>query len=192
MIALIPHVRAYSRSLTRMPAADDLAQDALAKSWKSRALYQPGTNLKAWVFTIMRNAFFSDQRRSWRIAPLDPTVAENTMIANDDPTWSEELLDVRNAMQLLPVEQREALILVGPAGLSYEETANICGCAIGTVKSRVSRARANLLAILEKKSAGQRLQSDIPASGAFNDIMAQADSLGSATPRDAKQLEGGV
>jgi RNA polymerase sigma-70 factor (ECF subfamily) len=114
------------------------------------------------------------------------------MVANDDPTWSEELLDVRNAMQLLPIEQREALILVGPAGLSYEETANICGCAIGTVKSRVSRARANLLAILEKKSAGQRLPSDIPASGAFNDIMAQADSLGSATPRDVNQLEGGV
>jgi len=135
----------------------------------------------------MRNAFFSDQRRSWRIAPLDPTVAENTMVANDDPTWSEELLDVRNAMQLLPVEQREALILVGPAGLSYEETANICGCAIGTVKSRVSRARANLLAILEKKSAGQRLQFlNIPASGAFNDTMAQADSLGSATPRAAR------
>jgi RNA polymerase sigma-70 factor (ECF subfamily) len=161
-----------------MPAADDLAQDALAKSWKARAHYQAGTNLKAWVFTIMRNAFFSDQRRSWRIAPLDPTVAENTMIASDDPTWSEELLDVRNAMQLLPVEQREALILVGPAGLSYEETASICGCAIGTVKSRVSRARANLLAILEKKSAGQRMQSDIHASGAFDDIMAQATTLG--------------
>lgn len=169
-----------------MPAADDLAQDALAKSWKSRALYQPGTNLKAWVFTIMRNSFFSDQRRSWRIAPLDPTVAENTMVANDDPTWSEELLDVRNAMQLLPVEQREALILVGPAGLSYEETANICGCAIGTVKSRVSRARVNLLAILEGRGAGQRMQSDIPASGAFNDIMAQATSLGSAPSHDAK------
>jgi RNA polymerase sigma-70 factor, ECF subfamily len=174
---LIPHLRAYSRSLARQPDADDLAQDAMIKAWKSRAHYQPGTNMKAWIFTILRNAFLSDKRRAWRTAPLDPVIAENTLVANDDPTWSEELLDVRNAMRLLPDDQREALILAGPAGLSYEETAKVCGCAIGTVKSRVSRARVALAAILESQSSGRRKTSDIPSSRAFDDIMAEAANL---------------
>ena len=82
------------------------------KAWKSRATYQPGTNLKAWVFTILRNKFISNKRRDWRSQPLDPGVAESTLVVHDDPSTREELLDVRNAMRLLPDVQREALILV--------------------------------------------------------------------------------
>ena len=121
LVLLIPHLRAFAYSMARRSIADDLAQEAMLKAWKSRATYKRGTNLKAWTFTILRNLFLSDARRSWRTQPLDPVVAENTLVANDDPFPSEELLDVRNAMQLLPDDQREALILVGPAGLSYEE-----------------------------------------------------------------------
>jgi len=179
---LIPHLRAYSRSLIKLPEADDLAQDAIARAWKSRAHYQPGTNLKAWAFTILRNVFLSDRRRAWRTMPLDPAVAENTLIANDDPYRSEELLDVRNAMRVLPTDQREALILVGPAGLSYEETAKVCGCAVGTVKSRVSRGREALLTILDGQRSGRRMFSDIPASRAFDDIMTEAATLKCRAP----------
>ncbi len=158
-------------------AGEDLAQDAMAKAWNSRAGYQAGTNMKAWVFTILRNQFLSAKRRAWRSTPLEHGVAENTLVANDDPSSSEELLDVRNAMQLLPHDQREALILAGPAGLSYDETALICGCAVGTVKSRVSRARAALAAMLERNASGQRSRTEISSANAFEDIMQQAASL---------------
>lgn len=144
------------------------------RAWASRASYQPGTNMKAWVFTILRNHFLSVGRRAWRNVALDPTVAEHTLVANDDPQAGEELVDVRNAMQLLPIDQREALILAGPAGLTYEETAKICGCAIGTVKSRVSRARASLAQILEEKAAGPRARTNISATRVFDEIMTEA------------------
>jgi RNA polymerase sigma-70 factor (ECF subfamily) len=177
LILVIPHLRAFARSLAGRPDSDDLAQEAMLKAWKARANYQPDTNLKAWVFTILRNQFISEKRRAWRNQPLDPTVAENTLVANDDPSVSEELLDVRNAMKLLPDDQREALILAGPAGLSYEETAKVCGCAIGTVKSRVSRGRAALAAILEEKSSGHRTRTDVSAAQVFDEIMQDAAHL---------------
>jgi len=177
LVSLIPHVRAFARSLAGRSDSDDLAQEAMTKAWKSRTSYQPGTNLKAWVFTILRNQFISDTRRAWRNAPLDPVVAENVLVANDDPSTSEELLDVRNAMQLLPDVQREALVLVGAAGLSYEETARICGCEIGTVKSRVSRGRAALADILEARSKKQRARTSVSASQAFEEIVQDAANV---------------
>ena len=143
----------------------------MLRAWTARAGYQPGTSMKAWTFTILRNQFLSGKRRDWRTQPLDQGVAENTLVANDDPSSSEELLDVRNAMQLLPVDQREVLILAGPAGMSYEETARICGCAIGTVKSRVSRARASLAAILEESSRGRRARTSVSSTQVFDEIM---------------------
>jgi RNA polymerase sigma-70 factor (ECF subfamily) len=174
---LIPHLRAFARSLAPRTDADDLAQEAMLRAWRSRASYQPGTNMKAWVFTILRNQFISVRRRAWRTQPLDPVVAEDTLVANDDPSAGEELLDVRNAMQLLPHDQKEALILTGPAGLTYEETARICQCAIGTVKSRVSRGRATLLAILDKRSSGPRAQTGVSSTKVFDEIMADAASV---------------
>jgi RNA polymerase sigma-70 factor, ECF subfamily len=177
LILLIPHLRAFAYSMARRPIADDLAQEAMLKAWKSRASYRPGTNLKAWTFTILRNLFLSDARRNWRTLPLDPLVAESVLVANDDPSASEELVDVRNAMQLLPDDQREALILAGPAGLSYEDVAKICGCAIGTVKSRVSRARTALAAILEKRGSGPRARTAVSSTQVFEEILADATRL---------------
>jgi RNA polymerase sigma-70 factor (ECF subfamily) len=133
--------------------------------------------MKAWTFTILRNVFLSEKRRGWRTQPLDPVVAESTLVANDDPEAAENLLDVRNAMQLLPVEQREALILAGSAGLTYEETAEIVGCAVGTVKSRVSRGREALAAILAGKGRGQRLKSSETASTIFESMLTEATVL---------------
>ena len=170
LIALIPHMRAFARSLCGDPTqADDLAQDALAKALKSRESYQLGTNMKAWLFMILRNQFYSEKRRSWRGSQLDQEVAEKTLVAVDDPSAALELNDVRMALQMLPDAQREALVMIGAGGFSYEEAAEISGVAVGTVKSRVSRARAALQAILE---AGDLRRDTASAQGAMGAIMA--------------------
>jgi RNA polymerase sigma-70 factor (ECF subfamily) len=178
LIALIPHLRAFARSLCRdVGEAEDLAQDAMLKAWQSRSQFELGTNLKAWMFMILRNLFYSEKRRSWRREPLDQEVAERTLVAIDDPSSPLELADLRRAMNELSVEQREALILIGAAGLSYEDAAQVTGCAIGTIKSRVSRARDNLRAIL---AVGDMKDGDVAPRYAFSAIMADAGRLGLA------------
>jgi RNA polymerase sigma-70 factor (ECF subfamily) len=178
LTGLIPQMRAFARSLCRdATAADDLAQDALLKAWNNRASYQPGTNMKAWTFMILRNQFYSDKRRSWRSTQLDPEVAERTLVAVSNPIASLELDEVRRALAMLPEDQREALILIGAGGLSYEEVSEICDCAIGTIKSRVSRARDRLASILED---GAYDQDDVLPSSAMATLIAQLDSLRSA------------
>lgn len=157
LTALIPHMRAFAHFLCRNgPQADDLTQDALVSALKSRLAFARGTNLKAWLFTIMRNQFYSDKRRSWRVVPLDQTEAEETLAAVYDPMAALELEDVRSAMSELSRDQREALILVTVAGLPYVDAAAICGCAPGTMKSRVSRARVALAAILSGRGPAVR------------------------------------
>jgi RNA polymerase sigma-70 factor (ECF subfamily) len=175
LIALIPHMRAFARTLCRDATfADDLAQDALARAWSCRTSYQPGTNLKAWTFMILRNGFYSHTRRSWRSTSLDQGVAEATLVAISNPTGALELNDLRRAMNMLPKEQCEALTLIGAAGLSYEEAAEICGVAIGTMKSRVSRARSRLAAILEE---GGLVDDDVLPGAAMGALMAHAAQL---------------
>jgi RNA polymerase sigma-70 factor (ECF subfamily) len=148
LVAIIPQMRAFARSLCRDAAlAEDLAQDAVAKAWSNRSSFTMGTNLKAWAFMILRNQFYSDKRRSWRSVGLDQGVAEQTLVAVNNPAAGMELDELRRAMAMIPDEQREALILIGAGGLSYEEASEICGVAIGTMKSRVSRARDRLALI---------------------------------------------
>jgi len=177
LLAVIPHLRAFAYSMMKRGDADDLVQESLLRAWQARASYQPGTNLKGWTFTILRNLHLSNMRRAWRSRPLDPADAEKLLVANDDPFAGEELLDVRNAMQHLPLDQRHALVLVGAAGLSYEETAKICGCAIGTVKSRVSRARETLAAILKKRARAPRVRTAVSSTQVFQEIMQGAANL---------------
>jgi RNA polymerase sigma-70 factor (ECF subfamily) len=175
LVTLIPHLRAFARTLCGdATAADDLAQDAMMKAWDARNSFQMGTNMKAWTFMILRNQFYSDKRRSWRSSQLDPEVAERTLEAASNPMASLELDEVRRALACLPDDQREALILIGAGGLSYEEVSEICGCAIGTIKSRVSRARDRLAAIIEDGSYGQ---DDIRPSSAMVTIIAELDGL---------------
>lgn len=152
LINLVPQLRAFGYSLCNNKAvADDLAQEALAKAWKARESFQLGTNLRAWVFRILRNEFYSLKRRDWRSQPYDPELAEQTLVASDRPEAALELKELRHALAQLKDEQREAVILVGAGGLSYEEAAEICNCAIGTIKSRLSRGRQNLETILSSK-----------------------------------------
>lgn len=179
---LIPHLRAFARSLCRDAAlADDLAQDAMLKAWNARESFVAGTNMKAWAFTILRNAFYSEKRRSWRRQPLDPEVAEATLVSSSNPTDGLELLALRNALAKLPIDQKEALILVGAGGMSYEEAAEVCGCAVGTIKSRVSRARKAVVEILETNETGYNTDSKMSAGQAFDDIMNQADEIAGAS-----------
>ena len=175
LVTLIPHLRAFARTLTGDPtAADDLAQDAMMKAWDARASFQLGTNMKAWTFMILRNQFYSEKRRSWRQSQLDQEAAERTLVAVDDPEAPVALDELRLSLAQLPPEQREALILVGAGGFAYEEAADICGCAVGTVKSRVSRARRALHAILEDGS----YERDGSAAGdAMSSILADAERL---------------
>jgi RNA polymerase sigma-70 factor (ECF subfamily) len=175
LVALIPHLRAFARTLTGDPtAADDLAQDAMMKAWDARESYQMGTNMKAWTFMILRNQFYSEKRRSWRQIQLDQESAERTLVAIDDPASPLALDELRLGLAMLPAEQREALVLVGAGGFAYEEAAEICGVAVGTVKSRVSRARRALHAILED---GAYDRDGAPAGDAMRAILADAERL---------------
>ncbi len=178
LVKLIPHLRAFARTLTGdATQADDLAQDAMIKAWDARNSFQLGTNMKAWTFMILRNQFYSDKRRSWRSTQLDQEAAERTLVAVDDPEAPVALDELRLAMNMLPDEQREALILVGAGGFAYEEAADICGCAVGTVKSRVSRARKALQGILE---AGDYDRDGGNAGDAMRSILSDAERLSAA------------
>jgi RNA polymerase sigma-70 factor (ECF subfamily) len=178
LIALIPQLRAFARTLTGDPtAADDLAQDAMMKAWDARESFELGTNMKAWTFMILRNQFYSEKRRSWRQTQLDQEAAERTLVAVDDPASPVALDELRMALGRLPAEQREALILVGAGGFAYEEAAEICRCAVGTVKSRVSRARRALQVILER---GDYERDGKAAGEAMGSILAHAERLSGA------------
>jgi RNA polymerase sigma-70 factor, ECF subfamily len=150
LVSLIPHLRAFARSLCRQyELGEDLAQEALAKAWRARDRFEPGTNLKAWLFTIVRNEYYSHGRRAWRQTRWNEANAERQAAPADPQLWSLELSDTANALRELPDVQREALVLVGAGGFSYEDAAKICGAPTGTVKSRVARGRAALIEILD-------------------------------------------
>jgi RNA polymerase sigma-70 factor (ECF subfamily) len=175
LVQLIPHLRAFARTLCGDPSvADDLAQDAMMKAWDARESFEMGTNMKAWTFMILRNQFYSEKRRSWRQTQLDQETAERTLVAVDDPSARVALDELRLGLGMLPPEQREALILVGAGGFAYEEAAEICGCAVGTVKSRVSRARRALHSILE---TGAYDHDGAAAGDAMRTILADAERL---------------
>ena len=183
LLDLIPFLRAFARSLCgNQETADDLAQETLVKAWQARNMFAPGTNLKAWLFTILRNQFYSDRRRAWRQAPWDQDAAERIPGSSAEQSWAAELSDTARALSQLSDEQREALILVGAGGFSYEDAAAICHCAVGTVKSRVARARKSLLSLLEGDEPLPPSAQGADASDAADDILAQLDRLAPDAP----------
>jgi RNA polymerase sigma-70 factor (ECF subfamily) len=166
LLALIPQLRAFARMLTgERDGAEDLAQEALAKALQFQTAFQPGTNLRAWLFTIARNEFLSKRRAAWRIAPYDEAAVERIASDGADQVWSLELSDTLRALQRVPNTLREALLLVGASGCSCEEAAAICGCAVGTIKSRVWRARRALAAILNGEPSGDDARLDLELTG---------------------------
>lgn len=145
----LPAMRAFAISLTRNGAtADDMVQDTLVKAWTNIDKFEVGTNMRAWLFTILRNTYYSSRRKSKReVADVDGTFTQNVAEkpAHDGHM---QMADFRKALDTLPDEQREALLLVGASGFSYEEAAQMCGVAVGTIKSRTNRARAQLAEML--------------------------------------------
>lgn len=149
IIEHLPALRAFALNLTRNgAAADDLVQDTLLKAWSKFDLYRPGTNLRAWLFTILRNDFYSKRRKQAReVADVDGVLAAR-LATKPDHDGRLALTDLAKAFARLPDEQREVLVLVGALGFSVEEAAATCGCAVGTVKSRANRGRRALAEML--------------------------------------------
>jgi RNA polymerase sigma-70 factor (ECF subfamily) len=154
MLAAVPSLRAFAISLCgNVDRADDLVQEALLRAWANLDSFEPGTNMSAWLFTILRNLFRSEYRKRRReVEDADGSYAES-LTSLPDQSSHLELDEFRRALNQLPADQRESLILVGASGFSYEEAAQICGCAVGTIKSRVNRARSRLAEILSIESA---------------------------------------
>ena len=145
VVALLPDLRAFARFMCReREAADDLVQNTVLAALDKHTQFTPGTNLKGWLFTIMRNRFYSDLR-SQRLRPsgVDSDQAA-PLAAVDNPEATVAMKELSSALWQLSAQAREALILVGAGGFSYEEASRLCGCTVGTLKVRVSRARKQL------------------------------------------------
>jgi RNA polymerase sigma-70 factor, ECF subfamily len=173
----LPHLRAFARSLAASKdQADDLVGEAVARALAAAHQFRPGTNFKAWIFTILRNAFYTEGRKRWnRVVALDDNVYNQPSIG---PTQEDSLAfcDFRRAFIQLSPRQREVLMLVGNGDLSYEEVAEHCQCPVGTVKSRVSRARLDLKRMLDEEAMAQPRRNVPPVANAN-----LTESLGDST-----------
>ncbi|MFG5381252.1 MULTISPECIES: RNA polymerase sigma factor [unclassified Yoonia] len=146
----LPALRAFAMSLTRNRAtADDMMQDTVLKAWSNIDKFTPGTNMRAWLFTILRNNFYTSRRKLNReVADVDD-VMSGQLSVKPEHDGRLQMMDFKVAFNQLPDEQREALILVGASGFSYEDAGEMCGVATGTMKSRVNRGRAKLTQLLK-------------------------------------------
>ena len=176
---VIPHLRAFGRSLSgNRDLADDLVQETLMKAWAARKRFQAGTNMRAWTFIILRNLYLSQMRRARFKGEWDDLTADRLLAAPASQDRHVELADMQRALMHLPQPQREALILVGAGGFAYEEAAEICGVAVGTIKSRVARGRVALETLLNDGSLPSRREGpDNGGVGALDTIMGQVDEL---------------
>ena len=150
LVTHLPALRAFALSLTRNRAtADDMMQDTVLKAWSNMDKFTPGTNMRAWLFTILRNNFYTSRRKLNReVADID-NVFSDRLSVKPDHDGRLQMRDFKTAFDKLSDEQREALILVGASGFSYDDAARMCNVATGTIKSRVNRARARLTELLE-------------------------------------------
>ena len=173
LLQAIPALRAFAISLSGKPdRADDLVQETLMKAWANMDSYKAGTNLRAWLFTILRNIFYSQYRKRKReVEDADGHIASRLSSAPEQ-NGHMDFEDFRAALQKLAPDQREALILIGGSGLSYEEAAEICQCAVGTIKSRVNRARTRLAALL-----GMNSTDELSPDPQWRTVLAQTSGL---------------
>jgi RNA polymerase sigma-70 factor, ECF subfamily len=165
LVAAIPQLRAFAISLCRSrERADDLVQETLLRAYANIAVFEPGSNMVGWLFTILRNCFYTEYRNRRReVEDVNGSYAE-TLVIQPNQIAHSLYADLQAALAALPAEMREAVILVGAAGMSYIEAAEVCGCAVGTIKSRVCRARARLAQILALDDWEQFADDPIPQS----------------------------
>ncbi len=154
MLAILPDLRAFARFLVRdRAAADDLVQDTVVRALGALPQFQSGTNLKAWLFTILRNLFFEQARRRRREAAALTAQVLPEEAVRPEQSHASEIRDLHRLLWSLPPLLREALVLVGAQELPYHEAAAICGVPVGTMKARVSRARVQLTQILATRGS---------------------------------------
>jgi RNA polymerase sigma factor (sigma-70 family) len=154
LLGALPHLRAFARGLSgRADFADDLVQETAIKAWAARDRFTPGTNFRAWTFAILRNHYLSELRRSRHQTDYDPDAAERLLVIDAEQEEGLHLSDMEDALKKLSPERREAVLLVGAGGFTYEQAAAISACAVGTMKSRVARARAELTRLLAMEPA---------------------------------------
>jgi RNA polymerase sigma-70 factor (ECF subfamily) len=178
MMSTIPDLRAFAFSLCgSRDQGDDLVQETLLRAWAHLADFQEGTNMAAWMFTILRNHFVNEcrRRRRW-VEDVDGQFADKATTVPEQVGW-EISTDLRDALMRLPVHQRDAVIMVGAAGMTLEEAASICECEIGTIKSRVHRGRARLAALMADDPPG------------FAEEVAETQPVAIRTPRRHAALE---
>ncbi len=175
LTAVIPHLRAFARGLCgKSDLADDLVQETLLKAWTARERFEPGTSIRAWTFVILRNVYLSGLRRSRFQGDYDESAAERILSAPAEQEGPMHLSDLHRALMTLAPERREALLLIGAGGFSYEEAAAIAGCAVGTIKSRVGRARAQLAIMINEGSIARRGKDDPIANAAIMEELQRA------------------
>lgn len=154
LLSSLQNLRGFAYSLCGdVDKGDDLVQETLLKAWDKHELFEAGTNLKAWLFTIMRNEFYSRMRKKTRETEDPDEILAGKLAVHPAQDGHMDMQDFRSALTELPNDQREALILVGASGFSYEEAADVCDCAVGTIKSRVNRARNRLAELLNLADA---------------------------------------
>ena len=168
LIGVIPQLRAFARGLCgRSDLADDLVQETLLKAWAARDRFEPGTSIRAWTFVILRNVYLSGLRRARFQGDYDEVAAERILSAPAEQEAPLHLADLHRALMTLAPERREALLLIGAGGFSYEDAAAIAGCAVGTIKSRVGRARAQLATMIDNGTVERRSKRDPVANAAI-------------------------
>ncbi len=157
VVRLIPQLRAYATALTRSRSeADDLVQDALVRAWSYRAAFQPDAQLKPWLFKILRTRFYTDvAKRRLTVQDVDGQFAAS-LTCSAEQEWRVEYSEMLEALDTLSPDSREAVLLVLATGLTYEEAAQVCGCPVGTMKSRVNRAREHLTLLLDPPASRGR------------------------------------
>ena len=181
-----PHLRAFARALCGCrDRADDLAQETLLRAWAARARYSAGTNFKAWTFTILRNHFYSEARRSRFHGEYDELTAERILRARASQESTVELADVLRALTVIPKNYREALILVAAGNLSYDEIASICGIALGTVKSRICRGRAMLSQVIDSGQLPDSRHDFVISGEAIDAFFAELARIANTDPEEA-------
>jgi RNA polymerase sigma-70 factor, ECF subfamily len=158
MMKAIPNLRAFAISLTgNVDQADDLVQEAILRGLANIDQFTPGTSMQAWLFTILRNQFHTAYRKRRREVEDPDGVLAGRLSTAPEQVGHLDLEDLKTLLTTLPLNQREALLLVAAQGFSYEETAEICGTQIGTIKSRVNRARnrlADLMGLRDSEDIG--------------------------------------
>jgi RNA polymerase sigma-70 factor (ECF subfamily) len=184
LLELAPFLRSFAHALSRnRDTAQDLTQETLLRAWRARATFKPGTNLKAFLCTILRNKFYSDGRRTRTKVEWEKVKVDSISYRGAEQAFALDLSDTLRALRCLPDEQREALILVGAGGFSYDDVAAICDCPVGTVKSRVARARQSLTDILERVTLLPRAASHPQALRAADEMVVELALLAAGNGR---------